>query len=130
MCHLYCEPVASALRVRTFELVGDCCVHGIMHGKAARKEADFHNIYLRRILHGGADDGVEGFQYVCFEEYSTSVLMSSEIRFAFMTRLFDFSCSPNVGLNPSQRRSNARTPAEMPVLQLFSPITSRFKNAT
>ena len=40
------RPVRSVLRPRTFELVGDCYAHGIMHGEAAGKDADFHDVFL------------------------------------------------------------------------------------
>lgn len=39
------RPVPSAPRPRTFELVGDGYAHGIMHGEAAGKDADFHDVF-------------------------------------------------------------------------------------
>ena len=36
----------SGLRPRTFELVGDCYLHGIMYGEAAGPDEDFHDVYL------------------------------------------------------------------------------------
>ena len=36
----------SGPRPRTFELVGDCYLHGIMYGEAAGTNEDFHDVYL------------------------------------------------------------------------------------
>ena len=36
----------SGPRPRTFELVGDCYLHGIMYGEAAGPDEDFHDVYL------------------------------------------------------------------------------------
>ena len=33
-------------RPRTFELVGDCYLHGIMYGEAAGTDEDYHDVYL------------------------------------------------------------------------------------
>ena len=40
------RPVPSARRPRTFELVGDCYAHSIRYGEAARKDTDFHDVFL------------------------------------------------------------------------------------
>ena len=36
----------SGPRPRTFELVGDCYLHGVMHGEAAGTDDDYHDVYL------------------------------------------------------------------------------------
>ena len=36
----------TGLRPRTFELVGDCYLHGIMYGEEAGKDEDYHDVYL------------------------------------------------------------------------------------
>ena len=36
----------SGPRPRTFELVGDCYLHGIMYGEAAGTDEDYHDVYL------------------------------------------------------------------------------------
>ena len=36
----------SGPRPRTFDLVGDCYLHGIMHGEAAGTDEDFHDVFL------------------------------------------------------------------------------------
>ncbi|KAK0509247.1 hypothetical protein JMJ35_008618 [Cladonia borealis] len=39
------RPVSGPIP-RTFELVGDCYLHGIMYGEAAGPDEDFHDVYL------------------------------------------------------------------------------------
>ena len=39
------RPVSGS-RPRTFELVGDCYLHGIMYGEAAGTDDEFHDVYL------------------------------------------------------------------------------------
>ena len=36
----------SGLRPRTFELVGDCYLHGVMYGEAAGTDEDYHDVFL------------------------------------------------------------------------------------
>ena len=36
----------SGPRPRTFELVGDCYLHGVMYGEAAGTDEDYHDVYL------------------------------------------------------------------------------------
>ena len=42
----YLLRLVSGTRPRTFELVGDCYLHGIMYGEAAGTDEDFHDVYL------------------------------------------------------------------------------------